>query len=204
MNTGVDVLLASGSPRRRELLSLIGVRFLVYAADIDESRQPGESPADYVLRLAVEKAQAGQARQDSDLPALGADTIVLLDDEILGKPRSRAHAREMLQRLSGNCHEVYSGVALVRAGGFVGQRLNRTRVCFGEIPAPWIEQYCAGDEPMDKAGAYAVQGLAAQWVSQIDGSYSGVMGLPLFETAALLREAGVSLGQAAGATVARP
>ncbi len=142
-------------------------------------------------RLAGEKARAGVAVFGNDRPALGADTIVLLDGDILCKPVSRADARGMLRRLSGATHEVLSAVAVLRPDGALRDALNRTRVTFGVIPDAWIDAYCELDEPMDKAGAYAIQGLTAQWVQHIDGSYSGVMGLPVFETAELLRWAGL-------------
>ena len=189
-----DLLLASASPRRRELLTMIGVRFETCATDIDESPLEGEAPDAMALRLAAGKVRAGVAARGPDRPALGADTIVLLEDEVLCKPGDREHARRMLSRLSGATHEVLSAVAVLRPDGELRRALNRTRVTFGEIPADWIFRYSQLDEPMDKAGAYAIQGLTAQWVRHIEGSYSGVMGLPLFETAELLRWAGIKTG----------
>jgi septum formation protein len=191
MTSQHTILLASGSPRRRELLKQLAVNFEVAAADIDESLIKGETPRDYVMRLSRAKALAGYTQNGGDLPALGSDTIVLLDGKILGKPQSRADAEMMLQRLSGCTHEVYSGVALAVNSETVLDNLNITRVTFGDMPLWWIKKYCQGDEPMDKAGAYAVQGGTGQYISRIDGSYSGVMGLPLFETAELLRRAGL-------------
>lgn len=191
MKSQHTILLASGSPRRRELLRQLAVNFEVAAADIDESPINGETPRDYVMRLSREKALAGYAQNGGNLPVLGSDTIVLLDGEILGKPVSRPEAEKMLQRLSGRTHEVYSGVALVLNDETVLEDLNITAVTFGDMPVSWIRQYCQGDEPMDKAGAYAVQGGTGQYISRIEGSYSGVMGLPLFETAGLLRRAGL-------------
>jgi septum formation protein len=191
MTSQHTILLASGSPRRRELLKQLAVNFEVAAADIDESLIEGESPRDYVMRLSRAKALAGYTQNGGDLPALGSDTIVLLDGEILGKPESRVDAEMMLQRLSGRTHEVYSGVALAVNSEKVLDNLNITAVTFGDMPLSWIKKYCQGDEPMDKAGAYAVQGGTGQYISRIDGSYSGVMGLPLFETAQLLRRAGL-------------
>lgn len=185
------ILLASGSPRRRELLKQLAVNYEVAAADIDESLVNGEAPREYVMRLSREKAMAGYTQNGGGLPALGSDTIVLLDGEILGKPESRADAEMMLQRLSGRTHEVYSGVALVINPETVLDDLNITAVTFGDMPLSWVKKYCQGDEPMDKAGAYAVQGGTGQYIRRIDGSYSGVMGLPLFETAGLLRRAGL-------------
>jgi septum formation protein len=143
------------------------------------------------MRLSREKAMAGFNQGGAGLPVMGSDTIVLLDGEILGKPESRLEAETMLQRLSGRTHEVYSGVALVVNPESVLDTLNITAVTFGEMPLAWISQYCQTEEPMDKAGAYAVQGATGQYIRRIEGSYSGVMGLPLFETAELLRRAGL-------------
>jgi septum formation protein len=191
MNSNRTILLASGSPRRRELLRQLGVTFEVRAADIDESVIDGETPREHVIRLSREKASAGFSLCGSGMPALGSDTIVLLNDEILGKPGSRAEAENMLKRLSGSTHQVYSAVALALDRDKVMDTLNITAVTFAKIPDTWISQYCQTDEPMDKAGAYAVQGGTGQYISRIEGSYSGVMGLPLFETAELLRRAGL-------------
>lgn len=191
MKSPHPILLASGSPRRRELLAQLLEDFEVAATDIDESLLDGETPLNYVSRLSRAKALAGYSRSGGSLPVLGSDTIVLLDDEILCKPESRTEAENMLQRLSGRTHEVYSGVALALDPETVLEALSITSVTFSEIPLAWIRQYCRGDEPMDKAGAYAVQGGTAQFISRIEGSYSGVMGLPLFETAGLLRRAGL-------------
>jgi len=191
MSSSPTILLASGSPRRKELLGQLGVSFTVAAADIDESIIAGEPPEDYVLRLAREKALAGLRQTFGLMPALGSDTIVLLDGRILGKPGSHAEAESMLQSLSGQTHHVYSAVALALKPDKVLDTLNITAVTFGKMPAAWIKQYCQGNEPMDKAGAYAVQGGAGQYIRRIEGSYSGVMGLPLYETAELLRRAGL-------------
>ena len=191
MTSRNSIILASGSPRRRELLKQLAVNFQVAAADIDESYIHGETPRDYVMRLSREKAMAGFDQSGSGLPVMGSDTIVLLDGEMLGKPESRLEAETMLQRLSGRTHEVYSGVALVVNPESVLDTLNITAVTFGEMPLAWIRQYCRTEEPMDKAGAYAVQGATGQYIRRIEGSYSGVMGLPLFETAELLRRAGL-------------
>ncbi|MEM1410803.1 MAG: nucleoside triphosphate pyrophosphatase [Pseudomonadota bacterium] len=188
------LLLVSGSPRRRELLQMLDIAFDVHNADIDETRRAGEAPDDLALRLAEEKARAGVAALGSARPALGADTIVLLDGDMLGKPRDRAHARTMLGRLSGATHEVLSAVAVHRPDGALRTVLNRSQVRFAPVPDAWLDAYVLLDEPMDKAGAYAVQGLTAQWIVRIEGSYSGVMGLPVFETAELLRWAGVEAG----------
>jgi septum formation protein len=193
MTRSSQLLLASASPRRHELLASLGVPFTVHDADIDEARRPGETPVEYVGRMAREKAIAGAAAMAPAGPTLGADTVVLLEREILHKPVDRAAARRMLSSLSGRCHDVLTGVALRHPDGRLEARLNRTVVEFAAIPDAWIAAYSRLDEPMDKAGAYAIQGLAAQWVRRIEGSYSGVMGLPLFETAELLRSAGFSL-----------
>jgi septum formation protein len=186
------LLLASASPRRRELLALLGVPLRVYHADIDESRLDSEAPSSYVARMAREKARAGAA-EARGLPSLGADTVVLLDDDILLKPVNREDARRMLRRLAGRDHEVLTAVALLHPEGRLEERMNRSTVSFGHMTESWIDAYCRLDEPMDKAGSYAIQGLAAQWVRRIEGSYSSVMGLPLFETAELLRSAGLEL-----------
>ena len=191
MNKAATLILASGSPLRRELLKQLAVLFTVAPADIDETITVGESPEDFVRRMALEKAQAGFEQGGSSLPALGSDTIVLLNGNILGKPVSRSDAVVMLQSLSGQTHHVYSAVAVALDADKVLETLNVTEVTFGDMPADWIEQYCKGEEPMDKAGAYAVQGGAGQYIRCINGSYSGVMGLPLYETAVLLRQAGL-------------
>ncbi len=191
LTTTPAILLASGSPRRRELLGQLAVTFTVAAADIDESITSGETPRVYVKRMAIEKALAGYQRSNDTLPVLGADTIVVRDGEILGKPETRQQAENMLQKLSDRTHEVYSAVALVLGQEEVFETLNITAVTFAAMSSDWIENYCRGEEPMDKAGAYAVQGGAGQFIRCIQGSYSGVMGLPLYETAKLLRDAGV-------------
>jgi septum formation protein len=184
-----QLILASASPRRRELLQQIGLRFRVVVAAVDESVLEGESPADYVVRLARAKALEVQQREDVSLPVLGSDTAVILDGDILCKPGSRDEAEAMLGRLSGNTHEVYSAVAVVAANGEVFDRLNITRVTFAELEPSWIRSYVDTGDPMDKAGAYGVQGRAAERISRIEGSFSGVMGLPLFETSQLLEAA---------------
>lgn len=191
MMSGPQLILASRSPRRHQLLGQLGVRFRVLDADIDESPVRSEAPDDYAERLAREKAVAGWVLAERRLPALGADTIVVVDDRVLLKPESRADAASMLTMLAGRRHVVVSAVALATADDRVRSLVNRTTVTFSRIPGEWIEQYCAGDEPMDKAGAYAVQGAAARWIERIEGSFSGVMGLPLFETARLLSREGL-------------
>jgi septum formation protein len=181
--------LASASPRRRQLLDLIGVPHVVTPADIDETPRPAESAEHYVKRLALEKAEAVWARHQ-DLPVLAADTTVVVDDEILAKPESEADAHGMLGKLSGRAHLVYTGIA-VRSlrGAQVG--ISTTTVEFAVLNPAQIHAYWASGEPQGKAGAYAIQGLGAVFVSNVSGSYTGVMGLPLFETAAMLRTHGV-------------
>jgi len=191
MKTPCAVLLASASPRRRELLGQLGVTFKVVPADIEETMLSGETPESFVRRMACEKAMAVFHRSVGDTPVLGSDTIVLLKNKILGKPDSRKAARSMLKSLSGETHHVYSAVALVMDEHRIADTLNVTAVTFAAIPMDWINRYCLTSEPMDKAGAYAVQGEAGQYIRHIEGSYSGVMGLPLYETAKLLRSAGL-------------
>lgn len=180
------LLLASSSPRRRELLDQIGVRYRVVEVSVPETPRPDEKPQDYVVRLAESKARAG-ADIDAACPALGADTIVVIHDAILEKPRDRKHAADMLKRLSGDTHQVMTAVSVCH-----GERsktlLNITEVDFRTISSEEIEQYWQTGEPRDKAGAYGIQGLAGIFVSQIRGSYSSVVGLPLYETQLLLRE----------------
>ena len=180
------IILASSSPRRRELLRQIGVAFRVVAADVDETALPEEKPADYVVRVALDKAAAVWDRTGGSLPVLAADTAVVLDGCILGKPADRAEAAVMLARLSGRTHEVYSAVALRLGAQRAADCLNVTRVTFSDLTPEWIEAYIDSGDPMDKAGAYGVQGGAAARIVRIEGSFSGVMGLPLFETSELL------------------
>ena len=193
--------LASASPRRSALLEQIGIPHRVVPAAIDESPRAAEAASEYVLRLARGKAAAvaGDAQRAGGLPVLGADTSVIIDGRILGKPATLAEAREMLQLLGGRTHEVLSAVAL-HAGGALQSTLSRTLVRMRRLPRAEIDAYWASGEPRDKAGGYAIQGLAAVFIEHIEGSYSGVMGLPLFETAALLRAAGVT-GAQAGASM---
>jgi septum formation protein len=187
-----QLILASASPRRRELLQQIGVAHVAQVADVDERQLPGEEPAACALRLAVAKARAvhAAARAHPDLPVLGADTLVVHDGATLGKPRDRAEALEMLQRLSGRTHRVLSAVALLTRAG-VASRLSASEVRFRRLTPAECAAYWDTGEPRDKAGAYAIQGLGAVFVAGLNGSYSGVMGLPLFETAELLAAAGL-------------
>jgi septum formation protein len=187
------VYLASASPRRRELLAQLGVRFEVVAAGVDETRLPGEAALDHVLRLALAKARDGLRRvPDAAAPVLGADTIVVCDGEFFGKPANEAAATAMLRRLAGATHEVWSGVALASPAREV-TACSRSEVTFRPISAAEIADYWASGEPRDKAGAYAIQGLGAIFARELRGSYSGVMGLPLFETAQLLAGFGISV-----------
>lgn len=186
-----QLILASSSPRRWELLNQIGMAYQVMVADIDESIREGESAREYVCRMAREKALEVHRRDGVTVAVLGADTTVIVNGCILGKPVDREDAIHMLEGLSGRTHEVWSAVALVLPGGAVHERLNITRVTFAKLDRAWIESYCDSGDPLDKAGAYGVQGIAAQKISHMEGSYSGVMGLPLHETAEILQEAGV-------------
>lgn len=185
-----QLVLASQSPRRAELLRQIGLRFVVAPADIVEAVQAGETAADYAQRIALEKARAGWQRSAQTLPVLGADTDVVLDGRILGKPRDRDDALAMLAALSDREHEVYSAVAIVH-DACEAVALSVTRVRFGMISPSQAAAYWASGEPADKAGSYGIQGLAASFVREIHGSYSGVVGLPLHETAALLKQFGI-------------
>lgn len=190
MSAATPVLrLASVSPRRRELLTQIGVSHLVTGAHIDESHHPGERPHDYVQRMARTKARAVW-EQDASLPVLGADTTVVLDGQVFGKPADRADAQRMLGLLSGRTHEVLTAVALASKEG-LSMRVSVSAVRFRPLSADEIGAYWETGEPCDKAGAYAIQGLGAVFIESLTGSFSGVMGLPLFETSLLLREAGV-------------
>jgi septum formation protein len=182
--------LASASPRRRELLASIGVEVEVRPVAIDEAVYPDESAAAYVTRLARDKALAG-ARW-STLPVLGSDTAVVCDGTILGKPRDRHHAAAMLGALSGRAHEVLTAVAVTGPAGLL-EACVATRVVMRKITRAEIDAYWGTGEPADKAGGYAIQGLAAVFVARIEGSHSAVVGLPLFETADLLKRQGVPI-----------
>lgn len=179
--------LASGSPRRRELLTQIGVPFLTQIAPIDENALPDEAPLAYVERLARAKAQAGLAALSSTEQAvvLGADTAVVLDGRILGKPADRNEALSTLRALSGRTHQVLTAVALASAGR-AEARVVISEVSFRPLRDAELEAYWASGEPCDKAGSYGIQGLAAVFVSRLQGSYSAVVGLPLCETAEML------------------
>ena len=183
------VILASQSPRRRELLTLVGIAHEVRPADIDESVLPGETPEGHCERLAREKAEA-VARAEPDAVVVGSDTIVVVDDDILGKPRDVADACRMLTRLSGRSHVVHTAVAVVRGGRTVSG-VERVPVTFRALE-PWeVEAYVSTGEPMDKAGAYGIQGYGATIVERVEGDYFAVMGLPLVRLVGLLARVGV-------------
>nr|WP_298375487.1 Maf family protein [uncultured Halomonas sp.] len=181
--------LASASPRRRELLTSIGLTAEIAPVDVDETPEPDESAADYVLRLARAKAKAGAL--DAKLPTLGSDTAVVLDGQILGKPIDQAHARQMLEALSGRRHQVMTAVAVSGKQGLLSICVT-TQVTLRAISSKEIDAYWATGEPIDKAGGYAIQGRAAIFVEHLEGSYSAVVGLPLYETSQLLQRQGVT------------
>lgn len=181
----ISLYLASGSPRRRELLTQLGLQFERLITDVEEQRQPEEAAEVYVRRLALDKARAGVAAAPQDLPVLGADTIVVLNCEVLEKPRDAAHAAQMLSQLSGQTHQVMTAVALADSAREL-DCLVTTDVTFRNITAEEISHYIASGEPMDKAGAYGIQGLGGNFVRKINGSYHAVVGLPLVETNELL------------------
>jgi len=185
----MTLILASASPRRRELLSAAGIAFEVQPTDIPEVPADGESPRAFVERLAREKATRVAVNQPQTW-VLGADTTVVVDKEILNKPIDPDDAACMLRKLSGRWHEVITGVALVRVGGVPEQHVESeaTRVQFSEMSAEDIAFYVSTGEPMDKAGAYAIQGLASRWILRIEGDYSNVVGLPVARVSRMLRE----------------
>jgi septum formation protein len=183
------LVLASASPRRAELLRQAGIPFRVVVSSLEEARTPGEAPDAYARRLARDKARV-VAERFPDEAVLAADTIVLAGDELLEKPRDAADAARMLRLLSGRAHEVTTGVCLI-AGGREDVRCETTRVHFSELSEADIAGYIATGEPMDKAGAYAIQGGASRWIGKIEGDYGNVVGLPVALVAAMLREAGL-------------
>ena len=186
--------LASKSPRRAELLRQIGVKFAIIDIEIDESARDGEAVTDLVQRLSCDKARYArewcQGMGEDDL-ILAADTLIHLHGQIIGKPESEQDCRDILQRLSGQTHEVVTAVALIDYQGELEHRVSRNEISFRSLTGAEIEAYCASTEPHDKAGAYAIQGKAAMFIHHMTGSYSAVMGLPLFETAELLQQAGL-------------
>jgi len=193
-----QIYLASASPRRRELLAQIGVAHTVLQVPAppgeDEPQHPGEAAADYVKRTAREKAERGQqwmaSQQLPVLPLLAADTTVILNGEVLGKPADRAHAIDMLSRLSGTSHYVHTAVVLWHDGQY-HEDVSVSEVRMRVLSADDIARYCDSGEPFGKAGAYGIQGLAGAFIAHLSGSYTGVMGLPVFETANLLRRVGL-------------
>jgi septum formation protein len=193
MGRAPHVYLASASPRRRELLNQIGVDYTLLHAEVDETLHPDESAVDYVRRVALDKVRAGREllSAEGDAPVLGADTAVVIDGRILGKPRDREEGIGMLLALSGRSHEVLSAVAL--SAGREAVRVCVSRVTFCALTPAQCAAYWETGEPQDKAGGYAIQGRAAVFVARIEGSYSGVMGLPVYETADLLREFGIEV-----------
>ncbi len=192
-----ELVLASASPRRRELLAQIGVPCRVQPAAIDETPQAGEAPADYVLRMAEEKAAAVAATLPPAVPVLAADTTVVIEEDVLGKPADAMDALAMLARLSGRTHEVMTAVCLSLDGALQSECVT-TEVTFVSLDRETCEAYLATDEPWDKAGAYAIQGRGAVLVKRIHGSYSNVVGLPLAETWQLLLAHGVVAGLGPG------
>lgn len=192
------LILASASPRRRELLDLVGVPFTTESADLNEELLPNEAAAAYVQRLAEEKAHAiwskhKAADTEADpLVVLGADTCVVCDGKILGKPKDISGARHMLEMLSGRTHAVLTGLAIVTRKG-VTRAVEVTQVTFNVLTSAEIAAYVATGEPLDKAGAYAIQGGAARWIPRIEGCYFNVVGLPIARTASLLSEASAAL-----------
>ncbi|MCF6318092.1 MAG: Maf family protein [Proteobacteria bacterium] len=181
------IILASQSPRRKLLLQQIGIEPICKPVDIDESVHDAELPLDYCSRLALEKAREGWMRSDKNLPVLGSDTIVVLDNQILGKPKNEDDAKTMLLSLADNHHDVITAVAVVddKKHQLV---TSISHVIFGAIPTDELLHYVASKEPLDKAGSYGIQGYASRWIKHISGSHSGIMGLPLYETTQLMRE----------------
>ncbi|MBE0436585.1 MAG: septum formation inhibitor Maf [Methylomicrobium sp.] len=187
----VQILLASASPRRQELLTQIGVSFKVFPVDIDETPYSDEAPLLYVQRIAAEKSAVALERAEAKLPILAADTAVILDGRIMGKPKDKGDCLAMLRFLSGRTHQVFSAISL--RGFEHWQAVNVTEVSFRDISEDEIIRYWESGEPADKAGAYAIQGLGGVFVKSIAGSFSGVVGLPLFETAELLAKQGITI-----------
>jgi len=194
----IALILASASPRRSELLGQLGLSFTVKPADINESIDENESAQDYVQRMAYEKAKSVWAEnKKKESIVIGSDTIVVIDGQILGKPNSRIEAKKHLTMLSGKTHQVLTAVTVMKSANHIDEAqtqtiLNSNVVSFTEINNSQLMAYLDTDEPYDKAGSYAIQGKAAQFITAIKGSYSGVMGLPLYETAQMLNDFGMS------------
>ena len=185
-----ELFLASKSPRRKVLLNQIGIQCHSFATDIDETYPPGESPENYAIRMAKEKSQAGWKKVSTHTAnsiVLGADTCIALDNNILGKPRNQQHGIRILMSLAGRSHHVLSAVAITHQQQ-TGYRLSKSKVTFAPLTQQQCEDYWHKNESMDKAGGYAIQGFAASFIYEISGSYSGILGLPLFETTELLHE----------------
>jgi septum formation protein len=187
----VQIILASASPRRKELLDQIKVTYKVHPVDLDESPLPDELPLDYVQRLAAEKSAACVAQLKTEIPVLAADTAVILGKVIMGKPKNQADALSMLTQLSGKTHQVYSAISL--RGREHSLAVSITEVTFRCLTEREMLDYWHSGEPVDKAGSYAIQGIGGMFVESIKGSFSGVVGLPLFETAELLSKQGIEL-----------
>lgn len=192
-----DLILASASPRRTEILQQIGVRHQIKPADIDESSRAQESPVDYVQRMALEKAKHIIALSSDTIPVLGADTCVVCDGKIFGKPANKNQSLEMLTALSGRSHQVLTAVAVGNTQRCL-LSMSKTEVIFRQITMQECLSYWATGEPKDKAGSYAIQGYGAVFIESIKGSYSGVVGLPIEETSALLQTFGVPIWDLAG------
>ena len=194
VKTHARICLASASPRRQELLRQIGIAFEVVVPDVHEMRAAHESPLQYVQRVARDQARAGmdlmERQGQTPLPVLAADTEVVLDGEVLGKPRDRDAGMALLHRLAGRTHEVITGICLLHAGT-AHEAVSTSRVTFGPLTDAQIMRYWETGEPADKAGGYGIQGMAAGFITHLDGSYSGVMGLPLYELAMTLRKTGI-------------
>jgi len=199
--TGPQIYLASQSPRRRALIEQLGIRYQTLNVEVDESPHSREAPVDFVERLALQKARAGwQLAAKPMAPVVGADTCIVLDGEIVGKPESQQQGIALLKRYSGRAHEVYTGVAIVGSGTDDQEpeimhyvRTNISTVTFRAITNEECEQYWKSGEPIGKAGGYAIQGLASVFIEKLEGSYSGVMGLPLFEFAELISLFGIKI-----------
>ena len=195
MFSSVRLALASSSPQRMKLLQCLGIDCQHCPVDVDESELHHEAPHDYVTRVAFDKAQAGIQQYAPTIPVLAADTVIVIDDKILGKPDDKEHARHILQQLSGRVHQVFTGVVL-STGGSHHQIVDQSQVWFDELTPVLLESYLATEEFKGKAGAYAIQGMAQAFIHRIEGSFSGVMGLPLHSVTLLLDRAGFLMGAA--------